>query len=148
MKKEVVIVLAEDDVGHAGLIKRNLKRTGITNEVLQFKDGRETLDFFFQKGLGPHRKSGTAYLLLLDIRMPKVDGVEVLRQIKADPELRKIPVIMVTTTDDPKEVGNCHKLGCSNFITKPIEYANFVETIRRLGLFLLVVDIPRTNGEF
>ncbi len=147
MKREVIIILAEDDEGHATLIVRNLKRAGISNEILQFKDGQETLDFFFQRGSGPHRVNGKPHLLLLDIRMPKVDGVEVLRQIKEDPELRKTPIIMITTTDDPREVENCHSLGCNNYIAKPIDYDKFVDAIRRLGLFLLVVDVPKINGE-
>jgi CheY-like chemotaxis protein len=78
--------------------------------------------------------------------MPKVDGVEVLRQIKADKELKKLPTIMITTTDDPREVEKCHALGCSNYVTKPIEYDKFVDVIRQLGLFLLVVEVPAING--
>ncbi len=129
------------------MIKKNLKRARISNEILHFKDGQETLDFLMGNNNGHHRKSGTAYLLLLDIRMPKVDGVEVLRQVKHDEELRKIPVIMITTTDDPREVENCHRLGCSNYITKPINYDKFVESIKQLGLFLMVVEVPKLNGE-
>ena len=147
MNKEVVILVTEDDEGHAGLITKNLSRAGIVNEVLHFKDGEETLDFLFQRGDGPKRKSGESYVLLLDIRMPKLDGVEVLKQIKADAELQKMPVIMITTTDDPKEVERCHALGCSNYITKPIEYENFVKAIRQLGLFLAIVEVPKINGE-
>jgi len=129
------------------LIKKNLKRAGIVNEVLLFMDGQEILNFLFQKGNGPHRKSGNAYVLLLDIRMPKIDGVQVLEQIKADPNLKKLPVIMITTTDDPREIENCHDMGCSNYITKPIDYENFVNAIRQLGLFLSVVQVPIINGE-
>jgi len=147
MKNEIVLVIVEDDEGHAILIRKNLKRAGIANKILHFKDGQETLDFFFRRGQGPHRETGVSYLVLLDIRMPGVDGVEVLRQLKQDSELRKIPVIMITTTDDPREVANCHSLGCSNYITKPVEYEKFVEAIRRLGLFLMVVEVPKINGE-
>ena len=78
--------------------------------------------------------------------MPKVDGVEVLRKVKNDPELRKIPVIMITTTDDPREIETCHELGCSSYIKKPIDYTKFVEAMRKLGFFLLVVEIPEING--
>ncbi len=146
MKKEVVILIAEDDEGHAALIKKNLKRAGISNEIVHFKDGAEALDFLVgSNGGGPHRKPNVAYMLLLDIRMPKVDGVEVLRQVKGHEELRKMPVIMITTTDDPREVENCHTLGCSNYITKPIDYEKFVESIRQLGLFLMVVEVPQLN---
>ena len=147
MKKEVVIITAEDDPGHVALIKKNLKRAGINNKIVHFKDGEETLNFFFRKGKGPHRESGTPYLLLLDIRMPKVDGIDVLRQVKADNELKKMPVIMITTTDDPYEVEKCHAFGCNNYITKPVIYEKFVEAMKQLGLFLLVVEIPKINGE-
>jgi CheY-like chemotaxis protein len=147
MHTDVIILVAEDDEGHAKLIKKNLKRSGIVNEVLLFKDGQEILDFLFRKGSGKHRQSGDAYVLLLDIRMPKVDGVQVLEQIKADSDLKKLPVIMITTTDDPREIANCHAMGCSSYITKPIDYENFVNAIRQLGLFLAVVQVPTINGE-
>ncbi len=147
MKKEVVILLAEDDDGHAALIQRNLQRTGIANEIIRFRDGQELLNFLFCTGAEPHRKSHTPYLLLLDIRMPKVDGIEALRKIKVDKALRRIPIIMLTTMDDPKEVTNCHELGCNNYIVKPVNPESFIESIRQLGLFLLVVEAPRLNGD-
>ncbi|OGQ94222.1 MAG: hypothetical protein A2521_05580 [Deltaproteobacteria bacterium RIFOXYD12_FULL_57_12] len=147
MKKEVTILVAEDDEGHAALIRKNLQRAGITNLIIHFKDGQEILDFLSLKGEGPHRLPETPYILLLDIRMPKTDGVEVLRQVKEDENLRKIPVIMVTTTDDPREIDRCHALGCSNYITKPIDSEQFMRAIHQLGLFLMVVEVPRINGE-
>ena len=146
LEKEVTILVAEDDKGHAALIMRNLKRAGIKNEIIHFADGDLVLDFLYSRGEGPKRKHGTPYLLLLDIRMPKLDGTEVLKQIKADSELKKIPVIMVTTTDDPREVEKCHQLGCSNYVTKPVDYDKFVGAIRQLGLFLAVVKVPEING--
>lgn len=146
MKKEIRVIIAEDDDGHAALIKKNLRRAGIENDIIRFADGQQVLDFLFEKGDGPHRIHGDPYLLLLDIRMPKVDGVEVLRQLKADKELRKIPVIMVTTTDDPREVEYCHMLGCSNYITKPVDSEKFVNAIRQLGLFLMIMQVPTVNG--
>ena len=146
MKAEVVILIAEDDEGHAVLIRKNLGRAKISNDILHFKDGQEILDFLFQR-TEPCRKPGVGYLLLLDIRMPKVDGVEVLRQIKADHELRKLPVTMLTTTDDPKEIAHCHELGCNNYITKPVEYEQFMKTVEQLGLFLSVVSIPQINAD-
>ncbi|TVQ41075.1 MAG: response regulator [Spirochaetaceae bacterium] len=142
MKHEVTILVAEDDAGHAGLVRKNLTRAGITNEIKHFADGQAIVDFLFCRGDGEHRSPHGAYVLLLDIRMPKLDGTEVLRLIKADPELRKIPVVMITTTDDPREVERCHQLGCSSYITKPVEYEGFVNAIRQLGLYLAVVQIP------
>ncbi|HNT34790.1 MAG TPA: response regulator [bacterium] len=148
MNREVEIILVEDDEGHVSLVQRNLRRAGILNTIHCFQDGADVLDFLFRKGKPPHRKSGVPYLLVLDIRMPKVDGVEVLRELKQDPELRKIPIIMLTTTDDPREVERCHALGCSHYITKPIDYDTFINAIQQLGLFLMVVEVPKINGEY
>ena len=142
MTREVVILIADDDAGHARLIEKNLQRAGLHNSLVRFENGQEVLDFLFCRGEGPHRAADTSYLLLLDIRMPKVDGVEVLRQLKADPELRKIPVSMLTTTDDPREVARCHELGCNNYIVKPVDYDKFAEAIKNIGLFMSVVQIP------
>jgi len=144
--REVVILIAEDDDGHARLIEKNLQRVGLHNSIQRFENGQDILDFLFCRGKGPHRKPASAYLLLLDIRMPKVDGVEVLRQLKEDPELRKLPVIMLTTTDDQREVGRCHSLGCSNYIVKPVDYVRFSDAIKQLGLFISLVQIPKING--
>lgn len=146
MKKELKIILAEDDEGHATLIQRNLKRSGLLNEIIHLKDGQETLDFLFQGKQDKEKVKDVASLLLLDIKMPRVDGIEVLRRVKQDEFLKKMPVIMITTTDDPREINKCHELGCSNYITKPIDYEKFVEAIRKLGLFLLVVEVPNMNS--
>jgi CheY-like chemotaxis protein len=142
MAEEVVIVVAEDDAGHARLVEKNLARVGLHNPIQRFENGQDVLDFFFQRGPGPHRRADTAYLLLLDIRMPKVDGVEVLRQIKQDPMLRKLPVTMLTTTDDPREIERCHALGCNSYIVKPVDYDKFAEAIKQLGLFVSLVKVP------
>jgi len=147
MNQEVKILLAEDDQGHATLIKKNLKRAGIKNDIIHFTDGQEVIDYLFSKDEDVKRKPGVPHLLLLDIRMPRVDGIEVLRRVKADQELNKMPVIMITTADDPRKIEECHQLGCSSYITKPIDYDEFIQTIRKLGLFLMVVKIPEINGK-
>jgi CheY-like chemotaxis protein len=141
----LTIVLAEDDDGHANLIHRNLERAGLTNGFIRVKDGQEALDLIRGEGQFAGQAPRDGYLLLLDINMPRVDGIEVLRQVKADPNLATIPVIMLTTTDDPREVERCYKIGCNVYITKPVAYDKFVEAIRQLGLFLQVVKIP-PNG--
>ena len=146
MNREVIILIAEDDDGHAELIRKNLARAGIANAIIRFRNGQEISDFLFNRGNGPGREPGKPYILLLDIRMPKMDGTEVLRLIKGDAELRKMPVVMITTTDDPREVALCHELGCNSYITKPLEYDSFVNAIRQLGMFLLVVQVPVLNG--
>ena len=146
MTKEVVILIADDDAGHTRLIEKNLQRAGLQNSILRFENGQDILDFLFCRGEGPKRALDTPYLLLLDIRMPKVDGIEVLRQLKADPELRKLPVSMLTTTDDPREVARCHELGCNNYIVKPVGYDKFAEAITQLGLFISLVQVPELSG--
>ncbi|MGZ5544436.1 MAG: response regulator [Limisphaerales bacterium] len=147
MTNEVVILIADDDAGHARLIEKNLQRVELHNTVLRFENGQDILDFLFGRGSGPKRAHDTAYLLLLDIRMPKVDGVEVLRQVKGDPELRKLPVIMLTTTDDPREVARCHGLGCSNYIVKPVDYEKFSEAIKQLGMFVSLIQVPALDSK-
>ena len=146
MKVEPTILIVEDDEGHAILIRENLVAPGLNNEMTHFRDGQAVLDFFFKAGANPAHVHGHMYLVLLDIRMPKVDGIEVLRRIKADPHLRKLPVIMLTTTDDTREVDRCHQLGCSVYIQKPVDYEKFAEAIRRLGMFVTLMLVPPVNG--
>lgn len=143
----VSIILVEDDDGHAALVERNLRRAGLVNGFTRLRDGQEALDHL----LSPDSKVGpscgpVSCVLLLDIKMPKVDGVEVLRRLKADERTAMLPVIMLTTTDDPREVEKCYQLGCNVYVTKPVEYESFVEAVRRLGFFLQVVRLPPTSG--
>jgi CheY-like chemotaxis protein len=138
--KELVIIIADDDDGHAELIREGLQNSGLANAIIRFSNGEEVWNFL--KGatvVGQTRDTGKSYLLLLDINMPRMDGIEVLERMKADAEIKDIPVIMLTTTDDPREVERCYKLGCNVYITKPVEFSCFTETLRRLGLFLQVV---------
>lgn len=140
------ILLAEDDEGHSSLVRRNLKRAGIANDAIHVQDGQEALDFIRCEGAFAGRVSNGPILLLLDINMPRLDGIEVLRQIKANERTAKIPVIMLTTTDDPREVERCYQLGCSVYITKPVMYEEFIEAVRRLGLFLSIVKVPSEDS--
>jgi len=143
-----VILIVDDDEGHALLVRDSLQEAGLSNQIEHFKDGQAVLDFFFHRGPGPFMKKGQPYLTLLDIRMPKVDGVEVLRQIKADKDLHKLPVIMLTTTEDPREVERCHDLGCNVYLQKPVDYGKFAEAMRRLGLFITLLLVPPvTEGD-
>jgi|SRR6185312_1357053 CheY-like chemotaxis protein len=143
--REMIILLAEDDDGHAYLVQQNLQDAGVANRFVRVTDGQEVLDYIHREGAFRDRVAGAPMLLLLDINMPRVDGVEVLRRLKADPTTDKIPVIVLTTTDDPREVRRCYELGCNSYITKPVEYDRFVEAIRRLGLFLTIVQVPRED---
>lgn len=137
-----MILIVDDDEGHAILIRDNLESAGLRNEIRHFRDGQAILDYFFSEGGPGRRGSGGPYLILLDIRMPKVDGIEVLRRLKSDAQLRRLPVIMLTTTDDVREVQRCHELGCSVYIQKPVDYDKFAEAIRRLGLFMSLLVVP------
>ena len=139
------IVMAEDDDGHATLVQRNLERSGLVNTLTRLRDGQEVLDFLQGRGPFEGQVPAEPLLLLLDIKMPRVDGMEVLRRLKADSHTASIPVIVLTTTDDPREIDRCYQLGCGVYITKPVDYQAFVEAVQRLGLFLQVVAVPR-NG--
>lgn len=144
--REVVILLAEDDDGHAYLVRENLYSGGVSNTVVRVRDGQEALDYVHCRGPYAGRVPDGPLLVLLDINMPRIDGVGVLQQLKADPATSQLPVIMLTTTDDPREVHRCYELGCASYITKPVEYDRFVESIRRLGLFLSIVELPREDS--
>jgi len=139
--KEMVILIAEDDDGHAELIKEGLVDSGVCNKILRFSNGEEIWNFLARIGDKEVRNEDKSYLILLDIRMPKMDGVEVLRKLKLDQELKDIPIVMLTTTDDPREVETCYKLGCNFYITKPIDFLKFTDTLKRLGLFIQVVRL-------
>jgi CheY-like chemotaxis protein len=145
MNELPTILIADDDDGHAFLVEDNLRRGGVDTTYLRFSDGQELLDFLSGRTTNPTFRKGEPYLLLLDIRMPKVDGVTALQQIKADPELRKMPVIMLTTTDDPREVDRCHALGCNIYIHKPVSFEAFANAIAQLGKFVALVQVPRLS---
>jgi len=139
--KEMIILIAEDDDGHAELIKEGLEESGVCNKIIRFRNGEEVWNFLARTGGKTERDKNKSYLLLLDINMPKMDGIEVLRRMKANGELKDIPIMMLTTTDDPREVEACYKLGCNMYITKPVDFVKFTETLKRLGLFIQVVKI-------
>jgi CheY-like chemotaxis protein len=145
MTKEVVILIADDDHGHVRLIEKNFIRAGLHNRIERFENGREILDFLFGQA-ARRRAKEASFLALLDVRMPRVDGVEVLRRIKADPELRKMPVIMLATTLDPLEVERCHALGCSHYIVKPVDSQKFADVIQQVGLFVALVQVPEVRA--
>jgi CheY-like chemotaxis protein len=153
----VSIVLIEDDDGHATLVERNLRRAGISNRFVRLHDGQQALDYFFgplaadTAGTVPANQASNPYppledlshfVVLLDLKMPRVDGFEVLRRLKESPKTSAVPVIVLTTTDDPREIARCYELGCNVYICKPVEYDAFIEAVRRLGFFLQVVKLP------
>ena len=141
--QEVTILLVEDDPGHARLIEKNLRRASIMNEISLVSDGQRALDYLLDEG--EYAGSECPLLVLLDLNLPVLDGYQVLERIKADERTKRIPVIILTTTDDAREVARCYDLGCNVYLTKPVDYQQFSKAIRRLGLFLSIVTVP--DGE-
>lgn len=140
-QKDIIILIAEDDDGHAELIIEGLKETGLKNEIVRFSDGLELWEYLHSQCREDMLENNQEFLILLDINMPRMDGITVLEKIKNDICLKDIPVMMLTTTDDPREVERCYQLGCNVYITKPIEFIKFAEILQRLGLFLQIIKI-------
>jgi CheY-like chemotaxis protein len=138
----VTILLVEDDPGHARLIERNLRRSRIVNEIITLTDGQAAVDYLFGEGL----RHPAPLLILLDLLLPGLSGFQVLERLKADVRTQLIPVICLSTVDDPQEIERCYALGCNVFITKPLDYEHFAEAIRQLGLFLSIVKIPQVGA--
>ena len=135
----VTILLIEDDPGHAKLIEKNVRRAGVANEIVHKADGTSALAHLFERGEGTKEDP---LLVLLDLNLPDMSGIDILQRIKADPMLKRTPVIVLTTTDDKLEIQRCYDLGCNVYITKPVEYEGFAAAIRQLGLFLTVMRVP------
>jgi len=137
----VTLLIAEDDDGHVELMEDLLREVRMSHPIVRCRDGQELLDLLAGRGK-QQLPGGRRYLLMLDIRMPRVDGVEVLRQVKTDPCWREIPIIMLTTTDDPREIQNCYRLGCNCYIAKPVDFDQFAEVLRQLGRLLMMMQVP------
>jgi CheY-like chemotaxis protein len=138
----VTIVIVDDDEGHCELIRRNLRRVAARNPIVVQHTGEGALAQLRARAAGDGGSQSTPLLILLDINMPgEINGVDALRLLKSDPLLRALPVIMLTTTDDPREIARCYELGCSAYVTKPIDPSLFVEAIRRIGLFVEVIRV-------
>ncbi|HOI10083.1 MAG TPA: response regulator [Myxococcota bacterium] len=133
MNNGTTLLMTEDDPGHAALLTRNLRNAGVDHPVLRFGDGGAVLDFLLGRGAGPHRDPDGRYLLLLDIRMPRVDGLEVLRTLRGHPATADLPVIVVTTTDDPRDIAACGALGCLDYVVKSVRPDRFRESMDRLA---------------
>jgi CheY-like chemotaxis protein len=142
--RAVTIVMVEDDEGHARLIERNIRRAGISNEIKHFADGTTALAFLFHGADSP-LFNGPA-LILLDLNLPDMNGVDILAKIKSEPGLKRTPVVVLTTTDDKVEIQRCYDLGCNVYITKPVNYESFADAIRQLGLFLSVIQVPEVEA--
>ena len=136
--KPVTIIMVEDDEGHARLIEKNIRRAGVNNELIAFVNGASALDYLLgPDGSGEARSARSQLLVLLDLNLPDMAGVDVLRKIKSNAHLKRTPVVVLTTTDDSREIQNCYDLGANVYITKPVNYEGFSNAIRQLGVVLL-----------
>ena len=142
MGNPVKIIMVEDDEGHARLIERNIRRSGVNNDIMPFTNGTEALNFLLgADGTGAAHKD-QALLILLDLNLPDMTGIDILKQVKENSYLKYAPVVVLTTTDDAEEIKRCYALGCNVYITKPVNYENFANAIRQLGLFFSVIKVP------
>ena len=142
MSAAVTIIMIEDDEGHARLIERNIRRSGVNNEIVPFTSGTAALSYLFgNDGSGLDHK-GDPLLILLDLNLPDMGGIEILQRVKENKHLKSTPVVVLTTTDDSHEIKRCYELGCNVYITKPVNYESFANAIRQLGLFFSVIKVP------
>jgi CheY-like chemotaxis protein len=138
MNAPVIIVMIEDDEGHARLIERNIRRAGVNNQIIPFANGTDAIAYL----LGREHRKGDPLLILLDLNLPDMSGIEILRRVKETPHLKATPVVVLTTADDAQEIKRCYEFGCNVYVTKPVNYENFANAIRQLGLFFSVIQVP------
>jgi CheY-like chemotaxis protein len=143
MNEPVTIVMIEDDEGHARLIEKNIRRAGVNNEIVAFRNGGSALQYLLGPDGSGLTNRGRALLILLDLNLPDMSGVDILSQIKVNEHVKRCPVVVLTTTDDKAEIQRCYDLGCNVYITKPVNYENFATAIRQLGLFFSVIQVPQ-----
>ena len=141
------ILLVEDNPRDVELTKRALQKANVTNEIEVVEDGVDALNFFF----GEDGKSGCAedecpLVVLLDLKLPRVDGIEVLRRIRADEKTKRIPVVVLTSSNEGKDIITSYDLGANSFVRKPVKFAEFAEAIKQLGLYWLIINQPAPNG--
>jgi CheY-like chemotaxis protein len=141
-ERSVEIVMVEDDEGHARLIEKNIRRAGVNNKIIPFANGTDAVNFLFGADGSGLVNKGRPLLVLLDLNLPDTTGVDILKRVKTNEHLKCIPVVVLTTTDDAVEIQRCYDLGCNVYITKPVNYENFANAIRQLGLFFSVIQVP------
>jgi CheY-like chemotaxis protein len=142
MMQPLTILLAEDDEGHATLVRRNLQRSGLPAQAVHVHDGQELLDYLLRRNGGRDREPHDAVLILLDLNMPRLGGMDVLDRLKADDRLSHIPVFVLTTTDNPAELDRCYARGAAACLVKPVDYGAFNDMIRRFADFLGAARLP------
>ncbi|HEU4440551.1 MAG TPA: response regulator [Burkholderiales bacterium] len=138
---EVEILLVEDNPEDAEMTLRALRQNNLANKVRWLKDGEEALDFVFRRGAWAGREAGPLpKLIMLDIKMPKVDGIEVLRQVKGSPALKSVPVVVMTSSNEERDVVESYRLGVNSYIVKPVQFEDFMETVSKIGLYWVLTN--------
>ena len=136
------ILLAEDNENDVELTLTALHECRLRNEVEVVRDGAEALDYIYKRGKYAGRGNGLPCVVLLDLKMPRLDGLEVLRQVKSDPVLKQIPVVMLTSSREEKDLVRSYNLGVNAFVVKPVDFEQFLQAIRSLGIFWAIVNEP------
>jgi len=142
MSELKTILLAEDNAKDIELTLEALSDYNLANHVAVARDGSEALDYLYRRGKYEDRADGNPAVVLLDIKMPKVDGLEVLRQIKADPVLRTLPVVVLTSSREERDLIEGYKLGVNAYVVKPVSFVQFVECVKQLGAFWAILNEP------
>jgi CheY-like chemotaxis protein len=145
MTQPSIIAMIEDDEGHARLIDKNLRRAGVHNEIVPLTDGASAIAFLFGPDGSGLVNKGRPLLILLDLNLPDMSGIDILKRIKENEHLRVSPVVVLTTTDDTSEIHRCYDLGCNVYITKPVDYEKFAHAIQQFGLFVYVMQVPEAS---
>jgi DNA-binding response OmpR family regulator len=143
--KPVTIIMIEDDEGHARLIEKNIRRAGVNNQIIPFTNGTDAMQYLMGSDGSGEVSAGRHLLVLLDLNLPDMTGVDILEKVKTNAHTKRSPVVVLTTTDDEREIQRCYDLGANVYITKPVEYESFANAIRQLGLFFSVIQVPETN---
>jgi two-component system response regulator len=140
-----MILLVEDNSDHEALTIRALKKSGLANPVVVARDGAEALDYLFGKGAHAGRDlSEMPQAVLLDLKLPKLDGLEVLQRMRADERTRLVPVVVLTSSDEEKDLVSSYRFGANSYIRKPVDFAEFLEATRQLGMYWMVLNQPPT----
>jgi CheY-like chemotaxis protein len=136
--------MIEDDEGHARLIEKNIRRAGVGNEIIPFVNGTDALNYLLGNDRSGAASAKRQQLILLDLNLPDMTGIDILQILKGNRHTKRSPIVVLTTTDDSREIQRCYDLGANVYITKPVNYEGFANAIRQLGLFVAVMQVPET----
>jgi two-component system response regulator len=141
MNQERVIVLVEDNANDEELMLRAFRKSGITNRVVILRDGAEALDYFFVRGTHADRSlTDITQVVLLDLKLPKINGIEVLRQLRGDERTQLLPIVILTSSAEEQDLVRCYSLGANSYVRKPVDFTQFVDAVRQLGQYWLMIN--------